>query len=96
MARHKMLTLALGLLALGTGVAVALYALLLGYTIEASPVGVANSAKGHQIAVPAVIAIVTGVVALGGRRRAWGLLVGGVGLAAAVVAVVLAIVIPGG
>ena len=96
MARRAWPTLALGVLAFCTGVVVALMALLLGFTFEASSSDVANSAKGHQIAVPAVVAIVTGVVAIAGWRRRWGFVVACVAAAAAVVAVLLTMLLPGG
>ena len=96
MARHETPTLALGLLAFCTGVVVVLLALVLGFSIEATPSDVADSAKGHLIAVPAVVAIVVGVVALAGRRHGWSLAVACVGAAAAVVAVLLTILLPGG
>ena len=64
-----------------------------GFSIEADPVAIADSAKGHRIAVPAVV---TGVVALAGRRRGWALAVDCVAAAAAVVAVLLTVLLPGG
>ena len=67
-----------------------------GFSIEADPVAIADSAKGHRIAVPAVPAVVAGVVALAGRRRRWALAVGCVAAAAAVVAVLLTVLLPGG
>ncbi len=96
MARHEKPTLALGLLTFCAGVVVVLLALVLGFNIESTPRAVADSAKGHLIAIPAVIALVAGVVALNGRRRSWGLAVGCVGAAAAVVAVLLTVLVPGG
>ena len=94
MARHETPALALGLLAACTGVVVLLLALLLGAYIEATPRAIVRSAKGHRIAVPAAVALVAGVVALAGRRRGWALVVGCVGAAAAVVAVVLTVLLP--
>ena len=96
MARHETPTLALGLLAICAGVVVLLVALYLGFSIEATPSDVADSAKGHRIAPPAVVALVAGVVALAGRRRSWALAVGCVGAAAAVLAVLLTVLLPGG
>jgi hypothetical protein len=96
MARHETATLTLGLLASVVGAVVVLVALWLGFSIEADPVAVADSAKGHRIAVPAVVAVVTGIVALAGRRHGWALAVGGVAGAAAVVAVLLTVLLPGG
>lgn len=96
MARHEGPTFALGLLAVSAGMVVVLMALLLGVYIEATPRAIARSAKGHQIAVPAVVAVVAGVVTLVGRRHRWALAVGCVGAAAAAVAVALAIVLPSG
>ena len=95
MVRHETLTFLLGLLACCVGVGVVLAALVLGFSIEATPSAITNSAKGHTIAVPALVAVVTGVVALAGRRRRWGLAVSCVAAAAAVVAVLLTILIPG-
>ena len=71
MARHETPTLALGLLAFFVGMVVLLMALSLGFYIEATPRAIADSAKGHRIAVPAVVALVAGVVALSRRRRRW-------------------------
>ncbi len=96
MARHETTTLALGLLAFCAGVVVLLMALLLGFYIEATPRASADSAKGQLVAVPGVVALVAGVVALTGRRRAWALVVACVGVAAAVVAVLLLVLVPGG
>lgn len=93
MTRTQRAATTLGLLAVIAGVVVLLVALSLGFYIEATPRAIARSAKGHQIAVPAVIAVVAGVVALVGRRRGWSLAVGSVGAVAAVVAVVLTAVI---
>ena len=89
MARHARPTLALGLLAICAGVVVLLLALVLGFHIEGTPRAVADSTKGQRIAVPAVVAVVAGAVALAGRPRGWALAVGCVGGAAAVVAVLL-------
>jgi hypothetical protein len=95
-ARRETATSVLGLVSTGTGAVVVLLALYLGFSIEATPQAVADSAKGHQIAVPAVVAFVTGVVALAGRRHGWALVVAGVGVVAAVVAVLLTVLLPGG
>lgn len=89
-------TIALGLLAFCTGVIVLLLALALGFHIEATESDLADSTKGQQIAIPAVIAVVVGVVACSRRRRGWALTVGWIGTAAAVVAVLLTILLPGG
>jgi hypothetical protein len=96
MARHQTATFLLGVLAICAAVVVLLVALYLGASFEASPRDVANSAKGHQMAPPAVVALIAGVVAIAGRRRGWALAVGCVGAAAAVVAVLLAVLLPGG
>lgn len=96
MARHETPTLALGLLASGAGMVVLLLAVVLGFNIEATPRAIADSAKGQRIAVPAVVALVAGVAALAGRRHGWAVAVGCVGAAAAVVAVLLAVLLPGG
>jgi hypothetical protein len=96
MARHETATFLLGLLAICAGVVVLFVALVLGFSIEASTRDIANSAKGHQIAPPAVVALIAGVVAIAGRRRGWAFAVSWVGAAAAVVAVLLAILLPGG
>ena len=96
MARHETATFLLGLLAACTGVVVLLVALVLGFSIEATSSDIANSAKGHRIAPPAVVALIAGVVALAGRRRGWALAVGCVAAAAAVLAVLLTVVLPGG
>jgi hypothetical protein len=96
MALHERPTLLLGLLSCCAGVVVALIALLLGISIDATPSDMADSAKGHVIAIPAVIAIVAGVVAVGGFRRRWGLGVGCVAAGSAVVAVLLTLLLPGG
>ena len=64
-----------------------------GFSIEADPVAIADSVEGHRIAVPAVV---TGVVALAGRWRGWALAVDCVAAAAAVVAVLLTVLLPGG
>lgn len=88
--------LALGLLAFCTGVIVILFALVLGFHFEASDAALADSEKGQRIAVPAVIAVVAAVVALSGRRRGWAFAVGWVAVAAAVLAVLLSVFLPGG
>ena len=91
-----MAAFALGLLACCVAVVVLLYALYLGAQLATASEGVANSAKGQAIAVPAAIALVAGVVAAAGRRRGWALAVGCGAAAAAVVAVLLAVLLPGG
>jgi hypothetical protein len=96
MVRHETLTFLLSLLACCVGVVIVLAALVLGFTFEATPSDMIDSAKGHKIAVPAVVALVTGVVALAGRRRRWGLAVGCAAAAAAVLAILLTILIPDG
>ncbi|MBM9467447.1 hypothetical protein [Nakamurella leprariae] len=96
MARRETPTVALGLLACCTGVVVLLLALILGFSIEGTPRAVADSAKGQRIAFPAVIAVLAGIVALGGRRHGWAFVVGILGALAAVVAVALAVLLPGG
>lgn len=88
--------IALGLLAFCTGVMVVMRALVLGFYIEGTPSAMADSTKGQQIAIPAVAALLAGVVALAGRRRRWALPVAWVGVAAAVVAVLLTFLLPGG
>jgi hypothetical protein len=94
--RRQPATLVLGLVALGAGVAVLLYALILGFHIEGTPQALADSAKGQRIAVPAVVAVLCGAVAVGGRSRGWALPVGGVGALAAALAVLLSVLLPGG
>jgi hypothetical protein len=94
MARHARPALALGCLSVCAGGVVLLAALYLGFYIEADLRAMARSAKGHQIAVPAVVAVVVGFVAVAGHRRRWGLAVACVAAAAAVVAVLLTILIP--
>lgn len=89
-------TIALGLLAFCTGVIVLLLAFVLGFSFEASPSDMADSTKSQQMAIPAVIAVLVGTVACAGRRRGWALTVGWVGTAAAVVAVLLTVLLPGG
>jgi hypothetical protein len=96
MARHETATFGLGVLAICAAVVVLLVALYLGTSFEANARDVANSAKGHQIAPPAVVALIAGVVAIAGRRRGWALAVGCVAAAAAVLAVLLAVLLPGG
>jgi hypothetical protein len=96
MSPHARPALALGCLSVCAGVFVVLAALYLGFSIEADEAAMADSAKGHQIAVPAVVAVVVGVVAVAGHRHRWGLLVACVAAAAAVVAVLLTILLPGG
>ncbi len=90
------LPLGLGLVACCTGGVVVLLALYLGFYFEATPNALARSAKGHRIAVPAVVALVAGIVAVLRWQRRWALVVGGVAAAAAVVAVALAVLLPGG
>jgi hypothetical protein len=94
--RDEMPTLALGLLAFCAGVIVLLLALMLGFHIESSPQADADTAKAQAMAVPALTALVLGVVALAGRRRGWAVTVGWVAVAAAVVAVLLTALLPGG
>lgn len=96
MAQNETPTLALGLLAFCAGVAVLLVAFVLGINIESTDGEVADVAKGKQIAGPAAVALVAGVVALTARRRRWGFLVACVGAVAAVAAVLLAFLLPGG
>ncbi len=86
----------LGLLAFCIGVVVLLLALLLGFHLQSSPSADADTAKAQQIGIPALVALVVGIVALAGRRRGWALTVGSVGAAAAVVAVLLTALLPGG
>jgi len=88
--------IALGLLAFCAGLILVMRALLLGFYIEGTPSAMADSAKGQRIAVPAVVALLAGVVALAGRRRGWAFPVAWVGVAAAVVAVLLSVLLPGG
>lgn len=96
MTRRETLTAALGLLAVCAGVVVLLLALVLGFHIEGSARAIADSAKGQRIAIPSTVALVAGAVALAGRSRGWALGVSCVGVAAAVLAVVLTILLPGG
>jgi hypothetical protein len=96
MVRRQTATFLLGVLAICAAVVVLLVALVLGASIEATESDMANSAKGQAIAVPAVVALLAGVVAIAGLRRGWALAVGYVGAAAAVLAVLLAILLPGG
>jgi nitrate reductase gamma subunit len=96
MQRSENPALALGLLAFCAGVVVVLYALVLGFTIEASPQDALDSAKGQRIALPAVVAVLAGVVGLAARRRRWGVVVTAVGAVAGVVAVLLAVLLPSG
>jgi hypothetical protein len=96
MARHERTTSALALVACGVGVVVVLMALVLGFHFETTPRAVVDSAKAHRIAVPAVAALVLGAIALVGRRHGWALVVGALGAAAAVVAVLLTVLIPSG
>jgi hypothetical protein len=88
--------IALGLLAFCTGLLVVMRALLLGFYIEGTPNALADATKGQQIAIPAVVALLAGVVALAGRRRGWAFPVAWLGVAAAAVAVLLTILLPGG
>lgn len=87
---------ALGLLAFCTGFIILLVAFALGLHFASSPSADADTAKAQQIAVPAVVALVTGVVALTARRRAWAMTVAWVGAGAAVVAILLTVLLPGG
>lgn len=87
---------ALGLLAVCAGVIVLLLAFVLGFHLQSSPRADADTRKAQLVAVPAVIALVAGVLELTGRRRRWALAVGWLGAAAVLVAVVLLIVLPGG
>ena len=96
MARHERATLALGLLAFCAGVTVLLVALALSFYIESSPAVIADIRKAQRIAIPAVGALVAGVVALNARRRDWGFVVACVGAAAGVLAVLLTFLLPGG
>lgn len=96
MVRSETPTLALGLLAFCGGVVILLVAAALGFHFGSDPSIIADIAKAQRIAVPAVVAVVTGVIALAGRRRSWAFAVACVGAAAAVVAGLLAIVLPGG
>lgn len=96
MARDEMPTLALGLLAFCIGAIGLLVALVLGFHLESSPQADANTLKGQVIAVPAFVALVTGTVALWARRRDWAVTVGWVGAGAAIVAVLLTVLFPGG
>lgn len=94
MAHRERVTLGLGLLAFTAGVIVLLVALVLGFHIVGNPDALVRSAKGQQIAVPGVIAVLAGIVALTGRRRGWSLVVAAVGVGAALVAVLLIFVLP--
>lgn len=87
---------ALGLLAFCAGVIVLMLALLHMVHLQSSPQGDKDTVKGQLMAVPAVVALVTGIVALSGRRRDWALTVGRIGAAAGVVAVLLTVLLPGG
>jgi riboflavin transporter FmnP len=85
----------LGLLGFCAGLIILLVALALGFHFESSPSADADTAKAQQIAVPAVVALVTGVVALAARRRAWAVTVAWVAAGAAIVAILLTILLPG-
>lgn len=78
-------TLALGLLAFVAGVLLLLGAFLLGLHLEVEYVG--RTAKAQRIAIPAVVAVIAGIVTSAKRRRHWARALGWVGVAAAVVAV---------
>ena len=95
-ARSEMPTLALGLLAFCVGVIFLMVAFVLGAHLQSSPSADANTIKAQVIAVPAGVALVTGVVSLAARRRDWAVTVGWVGAGAAVVAVLLNVLFPGG
>lgn len=94
MTRQVAATTVLGRLAVGVGIVVVLFALYLGFHIEGTPEALARSAKGHRIAVPAVLAVVAGLIALLARPRRWALPVACGGAVAAVVAGLLAVVLP--
>ena len=96
MTRSETPTVAVGLFAFCAGAIVLMIAFVLGFYLESTPRAMADAAKGGAIAVPAVIALVVGVVALAGRRRQWAFAVGCAGAAVAVVAVLLALLLPGG
>ena len=96
MARSETPIVFLGLLAFCTGVIVLLLALGVGFHLESSPEADVDTAKAQQMAIPALVALVVGVVTLAGRRRAWAMTLGYVGAAAAVVAVLLTVLLPGG
>ncbi len=94
--RDEMPALALGLLAFCAGVIVLMLALALGFHLQSTPEADADLAKGQRMAIPAVVALVTGIVALAGRRRDWGVTIGWVAAGAAVVAVLITVLLPGG
>ena len=94
--RSEMPTLALGLLSFCLGVIFLMVAFVLGFHLESSPAADANTVKAQVVAIPAVVALVAGVVALARRRRSWSVTVGWVGVGAAVLAVLLNALFPGG
>lgn len=96
MARNERAMLALGLVPFCTGVVVLLLAFVLGLSIEGTPQALADAAKAQRMAVPAAVAVIAGVVSLSGRRRNWAFAVGWVAVAAAAVAVLFTVVLPGG
>ena len=80
-------TLAVGLLAFIAGLLLLVVALALGFHLEVEYAS--RTAKAQRIAIPAVFAVVAGIVTSAKRRRPWARALGWMGIAAAVVAVLL-------
>lgn len=80
-------TLAVGLLAFISGLLLLFVALMLGFHLEVEHAG--RTAKAQRIAIPAVSAVVAGILTSAKRRRPWARAVGWTGIAAAVVAALL-------
>lgn len=80
-------TLAMGLLAFIAGLLLLVVALALGFHLEVEYAG--RTAKAQKTAIPAVFAVVAGILTSAKRRRPWARALGWTGIAAAVVAVLL-------
>ncbi len=101
---RRSIALLLAVLALAGNLLLTVIALTLGLHFEATPVALADSAKGQWIAVATVPGLVVAIVAIvavvanrrNGRRPMLGLLAAAASLACALVALVIYLLVPGG
>lgn len=98
---RRSIALLLAVLALAGNLLLTVIALTLGLHFEATPVALADSAKGQWIAVATVPGLVVAIIAIvasrhNSRRPTLGLLAAAASLACALVALVIYLLMPGG
>lgn len=98
---RRSIALLLAVLALAGNLILTVIALTLGLHFEATPVALADSAKGQWIAVATVPGLVVAIVAIvanryNSRRPTLGLLAAAGALVCALVALVIYLLMPGG